>query len=313
MGKLGITPETTIVSPKDAKSINKQINAMAIEAKEKGNEAFNKDDYKSAIHYYSKAIRLNPNNCIFYSNRACVYLKLERYCEAITDCTISIMCTPNIKAYARRANAKAALLQYESAYQDYHEALRFEPTNQACLADLLKCLQAVKRQCKQQLQEPNTNRAVVEEVQAKLGQIQEEIGKVKPQVKSANSPSSASNSKKSASDALRSTEGDVLSDSSEPFDQSGAESPEFFSPITTAQKQLHENIAYCTKLLNTDATNSAALCERARSYEMLGELEKALADYRTGLRLDPDNKQMQQRYKYALKYNREAKDKPVNH
>jgi Flp pilus assembly protein TadD len=43
----------------------------ADEAKRLGNEAFAKQAYDEAISHYSEAIRLDPNNAVYYSNRRC--------------------------------------------------------------------------------------------------------------------------------------------------------------------------------------------------------------------------------------------------
>ena len=77
-----------------------------------GNNAFTAGDYLVALVHYSRAIKLYSRfvskkqtsianlHCrepIFFSNRALVYLKLQRYYESITDCTASIDRKPSIK------------------------------------------------------------------------------------------------------------------------------------------------------------------------------------------------------------------------
>jgi len=48
---------------------------------------------------YSKAIELNPNESIYFSNRAMVYKKLNKYKEAKNDCIQAIeINNQNIKA-----------------------------------------------------------------------------------------------------------------------------------------------------------------------------------------------------------------------
>eukprot|EP01103_Thecamoeba_quadrilineata_P009762 TRINITY_DN1974_c0_g1_i3.p1 TRINITY_DN1974_c0_g1~~TRINITY_DN1974_c0_g1_i3.p1 ORF type:complete len:120 (+),score=12.81 TRINITY_DN1974_c0_g1_i3:56-415(+) len=72
-------------------------NNIATKYKELGNQAFNDGDFIIALEHYSKAIALNPKESVFYSNRAIVYLKLNRYQECITDCTASIDRKPSFK------------------------------------------------------------------------------------------------------------------------------------------------------------------------------------------------------------------------
>lgn len=53
--------------------------------KNMGNEEFMKGNYETAIELYSKAIQLNDQNAIYFTNRANVRNMLEQYEEAIQD------------------------------------------------------------------------------------------------------------------------------------------------------------------------------------------------------------------------------------
>ena len=44
--------------------------------KQKGNEAFMNKHYETAVNHYTKAIELDGNNPVYYSNRAQVYIEL---------------------------------------------------------------------------------------------------------------------------------------------------------------------------------------------------------------------------------------------
>lgn len=64
-------------------------NTSAEEIKVLGNEAFNNGDYKAAIDYYTKALKLNPIESIksaIYKNRSMSKLKLEDFEGAEYDC-----------------------------------------------------------------------------------------------------------------------------------------------------------------------------------------------------------------------------------
>lgn len=41
--------------------------------------------YAAAIQLYTKAIGFNPNNAIYWANRAAAHIKLENYGAAVTD------------------------------------------------------------------------------------------------------------------------------------------------------------------------------------------------------------------------------------
>lgn len=101
-----------------------EITEDANQMKEKGNEAFKRSEWESAINYYTKAIKLGVNEKhkelpIFYKNRAAAYLKVESFERAETDCSKSLELQPNDqKALFRRVQALEALERYEEAYRD---------------------------------------------------------------------------------------------------------------------------------------------------------------------------------------------------
>ncbi|VDM24675.1 unnamed protein product [Hydatigera taeniaeformis] len=60
--------------------------------KEQGNES----KYEEAIEHYTSAIRLSPENPLFYSNRALALCKLERFASAEADCSTALKIDPNL-------------------------------------------------------------------------------------------------------------------------------------------------------------------------------------------------------------------------
>ena len=59
--------------------------------------------FAAAIEEYSKAISLNPNSAIYYSNRAFAHIKLELYGAARTDATRAIEIDPKYVKVCQRA------------------------------------------------------------------------------------------------------------------------------------------------------------------------------------------------------------------
>ncbi len=49
--------------------------------KEDANAAFRHGNYQDAVLGYSKAIQANPNQAVYYSNRAMAYLKVRPCCH----------------------------------------------------------------------------------------------------------------------------------------------------------------------------------------------------------------------------------------
>merc|ERR1719433_1485078 len=57
----------------------------ALEWKVRGNELFSTDDIDGALAAYTKAIELEPENAVFYSNRAAAYTFKQEYAKGVED------------------------------------------------------------------------------------------------------------------------------------------------------------------------------------------------------------------------------------
>ena len=58
----------------------------AVEAKDRGNEAFKAGDFPKAVAEYSEAIKRDPDNPTYYANRAAARTKLMDCSSALEDC-----------------------------------------------------------------------------------------------------------------------------------------------------------------------------------------------------------------------------------
>lgn len=85
---------------------------------------------KTAIDDYDEAIRLDPNETRYYSQRASLNGKLGRFEAAIDDYDEVIRRVPDdANHYYGRGHAKQQLGQYEAAIADYDEAIRLDRNN----------------------------------------------------------------------------------------------------------------------------------------------------------------------------------------
>lgn len=60
-------------------------NPSAEQWKNNGNAAFQKGNNAEAIKCYSKAVELDPNNHVYYTNRATAYASAQDWEKALTD------------------------------------------------------------------------------------------------------------------------------------------------------------------------------------------------------------------------------------
>ena len=117
----------------------------AARVKLEANEAFKAKKYKIAVDKYSRCIELDPENEIFYGNRAFAQIKIENYGSAIEDANKATELNPRyIKAYYRRADAYSALGKVKQSLLDFRRASKFAPKDPDLRRKLLQCEKAVR-------------------------------------------------------------------------------------------------------------------------------------------------------------------------
>eukprot|EP01128_Nolandella_sp_AFSM9_P010363 TRINITY_DN7142_c0_g1_i1.p1 TRINITY_DN7142_c0_g1~~TRINITY_DN7142_c0_g1_i1.p1 ORF type:complete len:390 (-),score=141.23 TRINITY_DN7142_c0_g1_i1:197-1366(-) len=84
--------------------------------KVKGNEYYRGQQYAEALSSYTDAINCNPDNAVYYSNRALVLQRLNRSQDAIVDCEKAISLDPKfLRGYLRLADSYANLNRFDEA------------------------------------------------------------------------------------------------------------------------------------------------------------------------------------------------------
>ena len=98
--------------------------------KNKGNALVKEKKYKEALDCYTKAIELDPNDPILYSNRSAMHLNLHEYNEALTDADKAISIKPEYgKAYLRKGKALEGQSKPDEALKVYKLGLEKESNN----------------------------------------------------------------------------------------------------------------------------------------------------------------------------------------
>ncbi|XP_035525647.1 small glutamine-rich tetratricopeptide repeat-containing protein alpha-like [Morone saxatilis] len=111
-------------------SITEEQRAEAEILKTDGNDQMKVENFSAAVEFYSKAIAINPQNAVYYCNRAAAYSKLGNYAGAVQDCEQAISIDPNYsKAYGRMGLALASLNKHTEAASYYKKALELDPDN----------------------------------------------------------------------------------------------------------------------------------------------------------------------------------------
>ena len=94
----------------------------------RGNSYLAKDDFKSAIADYNKAIALNPKDGDFYINRGAAYEQIKEFDLALQDESKAIELKPGAPGpYANRGNAYVYKGDRARAIEDYSKAISLSP------------------------------------------------------------------------------------------------------------------------------------------------------------------------------------------
>lgn len=104
--------------------------------KAEGNAAFNQKNFQEAADLYTKAIELDGNDAVFYSNRSGCFVSLEKYEQALEDAEKCLQINPNfVKGYSRKALALYKLDKDEDAVKAIDEGLKIDPNNEQLKKD----------------------------------------------------------------------------------------------------------------------------------------------------------------------------------
>ncbi|KAM1989562.1 hypothetical protein ACFX15_030907 [Malus domestica] len=129
-------PQQTPSQNDDVES-NQKAFEEASDVKIEGNRLFGSGQYQEALSQYELALHLAPDmpssvelRSICHLNSAVCFLKLEKYEDAIKECTKALELNPSyMKALLRRAEAHEKLEHFEEAIVDMKSVLELDPSN----------------------------------------------------------------------------------------------------------------------------------------------------------------------------------------
>ena len=115
--------------------------------KDKGNQYVQEKQYLEALNCYTKAIELDPNDPILYSNRSAMFYNLNEFNNAIIDAEMAIQLRPQYaKAYLRKGNALEAQYRYKEALDAYELGLKQDPEHSQLIEAKKRVIELIEKQ-----------------------------------------------------------------------------------------------------------------------------------------------------------------------
>lgn len=148
-----------VIESDDFQMSDFEINRLATQFKDQGNEAFKSKDYDEAIEKYTKSINMKKNAAAF-NNRALVYLKQKIYLKVISDTNECLKFEPqNIKALLRKAQAFIGQNLLMQAHDTYEKVLQLDASNEIAQKEILNLKQKMpsKISCRMKIEEIEEN------------------------------------------------------------------------------------------------------------------------------------------------------------
>lgn len=92
--------------------------------KDQGNAAFQDDNLELAIQLFSQAIDVDPDNCVYYSNRSAAHMKNNSISKALRDAEKCLELDSSfIKGYNRLAVAQQGLKRFGQASDTFKKGI----------------------------------------------------------------------------------------------------------------------------------------------------------------------------------------------
>ncbi|KAH9982709.1 hypothetical protein BGW80DRAFT_1264648 [Lactifluus volemus] len=131
--KIGSTPQVPpTTAPETPVPASAEDKAQAEKNKQAGNSLMNSKQYDKAIDAYTEAIKLDPSNPVYYSNRAAAHSSKGDHLSAVVDAEKAINVDSKfVRGYSRLGHAHYSIGDYEGAAAAYRRGLELDPTNAA--------------------------------------------------------------------------------------------------------------------------------------------------------------------------------------
>jgi len=253
---------------------------QAEDMKEKGNAEFKKGNYEKAIEFYTYATEMDPNNHVFYTNRAMCYAAMKKWDKSLRDAETSVKLKKDWeKGHYRRGMALQNLGKLQEAVQAFSECVKLSPQT----ADFQKALDGAKKEMFKGMSDAEILKMegnelfkggkidlAIKKYSDALSKLPDDAGLTPVSSTTANAPPPDEKDKKIEKDRI--TKADIYANRAACFVQ-------LYEPTKVK--------ADCDAALRLIPGHGKALLRRGQALESLEKYKAALDDFETVLKQDP--------------------------
>uniref|UniRef100_A0A6M2F919 Serine/threonine-protein kinase BSK1-like TPR repeats domain-containing protein n=1 Tax=Populus davidiana TaxID=266767 RepID=A0A6M2F919_9ROSI len=138
--------ENMDIPKRDLPEVSPEAKERAAEAKLRGDDAFRRKEYLTAVNDYTQAIDLDPTNATVLSNRSLSWMRLGQPDQALADARACKELTPDwSKAWYREGSALRLLQRFEEAANSFYEGVRLDPENKELVKSFREAVDAGRK------------------------------------------------------------------------------------------------------------------------------------------------------------------------
>ncbi|KAK6804778.1 hypothetical protein RDI58_002562 [Solanum bulbocastanum] len=142
-----------IIPKKDLPEVSPEAKKRAADAKVRGDEAFKRNDFATAIDAYTQAIDFDPTDGTLFSNRSLCWLRLGQAERALSDARACRELKPDWAKGCYREGAALRLLQacpsssgrFEEAANAFYEGVQINPDNMELVTAFREAVEAGRK------------------------------------------------------------------------------------------------------------------------------------------------------------------------
>lgn len=138
--------DATVSQEQNIPEVSPEAKKRAAESKSRGDEAFKRNDYHTAIDSYTQAIDLNPSDGTLFSNRSLCWMKLGQAEQALADAKACRALRPDwSKACYREGAALRLLLRFDEAANAFYEGVTLDPESKELVNAFREAVEAGRK------------------------------------------------------------------------------------------------------------------------------------------------------------------------